>query len=175
MESEARGMLEAGKATEVSPEEAERRHRLRGIHAHGRAMRRRILIPLILVAAFVIGGPLVLLLAGGPERFRSVSNFLSMIVGVQLVLILALTTLVIVLAAYLVARVYGKLGDVATTAYNVSRGANLNVKRLSRRIAKPVIGLRARTAFLEQLAGKLEAQAEPSPVTSVKVERAKDE
>ena len=100
-------MLGAGKGREISPEEAERRHRLRGIHAHGRVMRRRILIPLILVGVLVIGGPLVLLLAAGPERFRSVSNFLSMIVGVQLALICALSMLVIVLATYLVARVYG--------------------------------------------------------------------
>ncbi|MCC7205735.1 MAG: hypothetical protein IT323_00420 [Anaerolineae bacterium] len=169
-------MLGAGKTREISPEEAERRHRLRGIHAHGRTMRRRILIPLILVGLLVIGGPLALLLAAGPERFHSVSNFLSMIVGVQLALVCALSMLVIVLATYLVAKVYSKLGGVATTAYNVSRGTNLNVKRLSRRIANPVIALRTRTAFLERLASRLEAQTEPSPVaTSVKVERAKDE
>lgn len=123
----------------------------------------------------VIGGPLVLLLAAGPERFRSVSNFLSMIVGVQLALICALSMLVVVLATYLVARVYGKLGDVATTAYNASRGANLGVKRLSKRVAKPVIAFRMRAAYLERLAGRLGAQAEPSAVTSVELERAKDE
>jgi hypothetical protein len=168
-------MLGSGQGREITPEEAERRHRLRGIHAHGRMMRRRILLPLILVGALVIGGPLVLLLAAGPERFRSVSNFLSMIVGVQLALICALSTLVIVLATYLMARVYAKLGSVATTAYNVSRGANLNIKRLSRRVAKPVIAYRARAAYLERLAGRMEAQAEPLPAASVGLERVKDE
>ncbi|GAB4545323.1 MAG: hypothetical protein OHK0023_03410 [Anaerolineae bacterium] len=123
----------------------------RGVASHRAFLRRGLILPLLLAAAILSGGPLLLAVVLRPDQLGTIAACMAslLLFPVTLLLLIAYTLLIAIM--YYTVKGYKNARRFSHNTLKQARRLNLAVGRISKQVARPVIALNVRFAALERL------------------------
>jgi hypothetical protein len=121
---------------------------------HKRAVLTRIIAPVAAAAVLLVVVAAIIALAMSTRQISVVASFMSLLILVPMVLVCLIPYVLIVAMFAGTRKLYFKLPGVLSTARSAAHRVNLTAHRLSMGVARPIIAINQRAAWLEQVAGR---------------------
>jgi hypothetical protein len=118
---------------------------------HRRAVLRQIVLPVGLAVAVMILVLVIMILAFSPSAFNTIASFMSLLILVPTVILCVVPYVLIVAAFGGTRKLYVMLPRYLQTARHGLHRVNVVAQRASVVIAKPVIAVSGRLAWVEQV------------------------
>ena len=128
---------------------------------HRREMRRHVYLPLAILIALTVTVPVILAFGLSPDRFSTVTNFMTLVLLVPAALVCVIPYVMIVGMAVGVKRLNGWLPERFATTRTILHRASTASQELAQRVASPFIWLSQRFAWLERFVGGKPPKAFP--------------
>jgi hypothetical protein len=126
---------------------------------HRRAVTTRIIAPVAIAAVAIIIVAAVIALALSTRQISVVASFMSLLILVPMVLVCLVPYVLIVAAFAGTRKVYFMLPGKLSAARSAAHRVNLIAHRLSMGVARPIITVNQRIAWLEQVTGRKSRKA----------------
>jgi membrane protein implicated in regulation of membrane protease activity len=114
-------------------------------------LRRGVVLPLLLAAAIMSGGPVLLAAALRPDQFGVIAACMASLLLFPVNFLLLIAYVLLIAIAFYTAKGYKNVRRLSHGALTQARRLNLRVGRISKQVARPVIALNVRFAALERL------------------------
>jgi hypothetical protein len=121
---------------------------------HRRAVTRRIIAPVVVATLVVVAVMAIIAFAMSSRQISVVASFMSLLILVPMVLVCLVPYILIVLAFAGTRRLYFTLPGKLSSARSAAHRVNVIAHRLSMGVARPIISINQRVAWLEQVAGR---------------------
>ncbi len=121
---------------------------------HRRAVTTRIVAPVVVAALLIVVASTILVITLTGGQLNTVASFMSLLILIPMTLVCLLPYLALVAMFAGTRKLYfwlpGKLSSARSTAHRVNTLAH----RLSMGVARPIIGINQRIAWLEHVTGR---------------------
>jgi len=121
---------------------------------HRRAVTTRIIAPVVIATLAIIIVAAVIALALSTRQISIVASFMSLLILIPMVLVCLIPYVLIVAMFAGTRRLYFMLPGKLSTARSAAHQVNLIAHRLSMGVARPIIVINQRAAWLEQVTGR---------------------